>query len=552
MKINLLRILFLSLLKFSIQLYNQGDNWAVLACGSTGYNNYRHQADVFHLYQSLIKRGFSKNHIILFAYDDIAYHPKNPFPGEIYNRPDGPNVYEGVIIDYSYNDVNPETYLSVLKGDNQNGKLQKVLNSTENDNIFLFFSDHGIAGAIVFPNSNFLYADELQETFKIMKNKKMYKNIIFYLESCYSGSMFNNINPDLNVYSITAASPNEQSLATYCYPQDFVKGEEMHTCLSNEFTSNWLDDSDNRIISEENNNNLMNNLNNEYSSHDQFVYVKDLTKNSHVQEYGNLLIGDLPITHFQSSKDFFNDEINEEEINRDEKSKEMEEYDEIRRRIIDFDFDDEEEEEEDNENNMFLNSENKNEDEKFDNITLINSNKFDKKNDNYNYISYIIDRNKYFKKIEEINIEKLKKEQKEENGSLRGQNKKLKIVKDSKYNLLSSYVKLFYLELDISRSNDFKKYLDFQEEMKEIEKTKNIFDQLKFELNIPDKIEINQKIDYQCLRTCIQLFKEECGINERDLEYISLFSAECAKKDVNIPIIKDTIVNICKNRKLDY
>ena len=167
MKISLLRIIFLSLFQFSIQLYNQGDNWAVLACGSTGYNNYRHQADVFHLYQSLIKRGFSINHIILFAYDDIAYHPKNLFPGEIYNRPDGPNVYEGVIIDYSYNDVNPETYLSVLKGDNQNGKLQKVLNSTENDNIFLFFSDHGVAGAIVFPNSNFLYADELQETFKI-------------------------------------------------------------------------------------------------------------------------------------------------------------------------------------------------------------------------------------------------------------------------------------------------------------------------------------------------------------------------------------------------
>ena len=50
-------------------LYNNGENWAVLACGSKGYTNYRHQADAFHVYQSLIKRGFSKNHIILFAYD---------------------------------------------------------------------------------------------------------------------------------------------------------------------------------------------------------------------------------------------------------------------------------------------------------------------------------------------------------------------------------------------------------------------------------------------------------------------------------------------------
>ena len=115
----------------------------------------------------------------------------------------------------------------------------------------------------------------------------MYKNIIFYLESCYSGSMFNNIDPNLNIYSMTAASPNEQSLATYCYPQDFVKGEEMHTCLSNEFTSNWLDDSDSRIIINEinrDNNNYLNNINEneKYSSHEQYIFVKNLTKNSNV------------------------------------------------------------------------------------------------------------------------------------------------------------------------------------------------------------------------------------------------------------------------------
>ena len=44
-------------------LYNSGDNWAVLACGSTGYINYRHQADIFHVYHTLLKNGFSKNGI---------------------------------------------------------------------------------------------------------------------------------------------------------------------------------------------------------------------------------------------------------------------------------------------------------------------------------------------------------------------------------------------------------------------------------------------------------------------------------------------------------
>ena len=553
---NEISIIFIfNIIKMTLEIYNDGENWAVLACGSSGYINYRHQADVFHVYQSLIKRGFSKNHIILFAYDDIAYHPQNPFPGEIYNRPDGPNVYEGIIIDYTDNKVNPENYLSVLRGDTQNGKLKKVLNSTENDNIFLYFSDHGIAGALVFPQSQFLYADELEETFKIMKDKKMYKNIIFYLESCYSGSMFNNIDPNLNIYSMTAASPNEQSLATYCYPQDFVKGEEMHTCLSNEFTSNWLDDSDSRIIINENNrdnNNYLNNINEneKYSSHEQYIFVKNLTKNSNVQEYGNLSIGDLPITYFQSSNDAYKyiDNDNEGDDDKDDKkdkNKEKDEYEEIKRRIIEFGLDDDENDEEDF-FNSYENIKNYFDEVKYD----INSKK---NNDNinnkkYNYINYIIYRNKYMK-IEDKNNAKNKKYEKK-NNILRGKNNKIKkIIKDTKYNLLSTYVKLFYLELDINQNKDAQKYIDFKKEIKEMEKSKNLFELLKIKLNIPDKIESNKKIDYKCLKFSIQLFKDECGIDERDLEYISLFSFECTKKDVNLHIIGDTIFELCKAKR---
>ena len=409
-QISRLMIILIFLFQFSLQKFNSGENWAILACGSSGYINYRHQADVFHVYQSLIKRGFSKSHIILLAFDDIAYSPRNPFPGEIYNRPDGPNVYEGVIIDYSDNDVNPETYLSVLKGDTQNGKLKKVLNSTENDNIFMYFSDHGVAGAIVFPNNKFLYADELEEAFKVMKSKKMYKNIIFYLESCYSGSMFNNINPDLNVYSITAASPSEKSLATYCYPQDLVKGQEMHTCLSNEFTSNWLDDSDNRLIFNKNTfNNFMNNINDEYTSHEQFIYVKDLTKNSNVQEYGDLLIGDLPITYFQSSNDSYNGQDNDKEKEKKEKDKketieEDDYYEEIKRRIIEFDLDDDDV----NDNNYFNSHKNEESDldeEEFDDISKYDLDNYNPEKENHNYIYYIIKRNEYMNKIKE-NIKK--------------------------------------------------------------------------------------------------------------------------------------------------
>jgi glycosylphosphatidylinositol transamidase (GPIT) subunit GPI8 len=34
------------------------DHWAILVAGSNTYSNYRHQADVYHAYQTLIKGGF--------------------------------------------------------------------------------------------------------------------------------------------------------------------------------------------------------------------------------------------------------------------------------------------------------------------------------------------------------------------------------------------------------------------------------------------------------------------------------------------------------------
>ncbi len=542
----ILLLLILSI-KLSFGLYKQGENWAVLACGSTGYMNYRHQADVFHVYQSLLKRGFSKEHIILFAYDDIAYSPRNPFPGQVFNRPDGPDVYEGVSIDYSDYNVNPENYLSILKGDNRNGKLRKVLNSTENDNIFLYFVDHGIAGAIVFPDNKFLYADELEETFKFMKDKKMYKNIIFYLESCYSGSMFNNINPELNVYSVTASSPSEQSLATYCYPQDYVNGQEMHTCLSNEFTSNWLDDSDSRIFFEENQE--TNDSKCEYSSHDQFLYTKDKTKNSHVQEYGDLSVGDLPITYFQSSKDNINyNNKHDGRKKEDEKKKDKEEeedddidYEEIKRKIIEFDLN-----EEDIHFNSYENNENDFDEKEYDSIPIISSGKYNLSSEHYNVMNYIIAKNKYMNRNKDYKNENNKKDE-----SLRGNSKKKKIIKDTKYNLISTNVKLFYLELDISETNDFKSYLNFRKEMEETEKSKNLFELIKKKLDIPDKMGPNQKINYKCLRFSIQLFKDECGIDERDLEYISLFSIECAKRNFELNEIKDSIIELCKDKKDD-
>jgi len=54
-----------------------------------------------------------------------------------------------------------------------------------------------------------------------MHDNKMYQELVFYLEACESGSMFEGILKDnLNIYAITAANAEESSWGTYCYPDD--------------------------------------------------------------------------------------------------------------------------------------------------------------------------------------------------------------------------------------------------------------------------------------------------------------------------------------------
>ena len=163
-------------------------NWAVLTAGSNGFFNYRHQSDIFHTYQVLIKRGFNPANIIVLAYDDIASSNSNPYHNKVFNKPTykdpGVNVYAGVKIDYSGKYVTPKVFESVLIGDQSYVKgmgTERILNSTADDNVFIYFSDHGSAGSISFPDGH-LMADELITILKQMRGK--YKKLVFYLETC--------------------------------------------------------------------------------------------------------------------------------------------------------------------------------------------------------------------------------------------------------------------------------------------------------------------------------------------------------------------------------
>lgn len=118
-----------------------------------------------------------------------------------------------------------------------------MLASSPSDHVFVYFVDHGGTGLIAFPNDQVLHALELNAALATAHAKGLFAHLVFYMETCESGSMFEGLLPDsLPVYAVTAANAAESSWGTYCPPQDSVRGKHLDTCLGDLFSVNFIAD----------------------------------------------------------------------------------------------------------------------------------------------------------------------------------------------------------------------------------------------------------------------------------------------------------------------
>nr|XP_016437460.1 PREDICTED: vacuolar-processing enzyme-like [Nicotiana tabacum] len=181
------------------------------------------KADVCHAYQLLKDGGLKDENIIVFIYDDIANNTMNPRPGIIINNPHGHDVYKGVPKDYVGKDVNAHTFYNVILANKSGitGGSGKVVNSGPNDHIFIYYTDHGGPGVVSMPSGEDVYANDLIDVLKKKHTSWTFDRLVFYLEACESGSMFDGLLPEgLDIYVTTASKPDENSWATYCGTYD--------------------------------------------------------------------------------------------------------------------------------------------------------------------------------------------------------------------------------------------------------------------------------------------------------------------------------------------
>ncbi len=250
------------------QYESHRDSLAVLIAASANKNNltnYRHQADVLNVYQTLKKNNYTDDKIILIMADDIAEQTG----GVIEVSESGPNLYQNVEIDYKISELTTADLQDILKGkvtqnlttayaasvkdDSRKGKNPPVLNGDNHTNVFIFWSGHGTNNKGD-PSSGWFLWDGKQEqgkeknfttamlydTISSMYKAKSYRQLFLMVETCYALSVAQAITQTTDghngipgVLALTASNAQEESMAD-------VYNAKLRTYMTNRFTKNVL------------------------------------------------------------------------------------------------------------------------------------------------------------------------------------------------------------------------------------------------------------------------------------------------------------------------
>merc|ERR1712187_812013 len=127
---------------------------------------------------------------------------------------------------------------------------------------------------------------DLQSTLQQMADDKKFKKLVFYLETCESGSMFVDMNIP-GVYALSASNPTESSWGTYCGSDAMVDGKSIGSCLGDLFSVSWMEDSDIADLTSE-------------TLDAQFNVVHTKTSKSEVMQWGDLSFKTDMVSEYQS------------------------------------------------------------------------------------------------------------------------------------------------------------------------------------------------------------------------------------------------------------
>lgn len=203
---------------------HDGENWALVVCGSYQWENYRHIADALNVVNMLINKGYKRDHIItVIDTDKILNSSDNPHKGEIRLTPDGDNIYKEDYIDYQARQLLPDDIGKLMAGDNS---MTPSFNPGKNDNVFIFWSGHGNTdNGLKWMDDSYVTKRQVNEWITKLKARDV-NRVMLVVEACFSGQIADEVKQK-DVFVIAASTASQESFVyekapypNYGYMQD--------------------------------------------------------------------------------------------------------------------------------------------------------------------------------------------------------------------------------------------------------------------------------------------------------------------------------------------
>ena len=221
------------------------NRWALLVAGTKATENgvwgenYRHQADVWNVYHMLRNHGYEKNHIIVVTEDDIFKVQLYPEYGDQKVVKRGPgesdeNLHETIPSHYQLSNITQNDLIDIISG-NKSERLPYVIESTDHDNVFIYWSGHGNSkGQLRWDGKDSEAGGEYSQKFtpdhmhnalnrmreytsisndeSIVSGYK-YRRLMMVVEACHSGKFITSLPQCKGMFFMSAAEGEESSWA---------------------------------------------------------------------------------------------------------------------------------------------------------------------------------------------------------------------------------------------------------------------------------------------------------------------------------------------------
>ncbi len=198
---------------------------AVIAATSSGWENYRHQADALAAYHLLRSNGLPDDRIVLMLADDLPGLAQNPLKGDVHRVIGGPNLRDGADVDLAGEAVTPDHLLAAVRGG-------AGAESGPGDDLLVFLVDHGTAGEILFPHGRTLDGDALAGALDYRRQAGGFRRALLVVDVCDGASLARNLSIP-NVLFMTGAEEHEPSHAAVYDPA-------IRQWIADEFSRRWL------------------------------------------------------------------------------------------------------------------------------------------------------------------------------------------------------------------------------------------------------------------------------------------------------------------------